>query len=40
MRREYLLGFAAVAVALCAALIYLRDPPWLLSMKQRQRLRR
>lgn len=30
-RREYLLGFAAVAVALCAALIYLRDPAWLLS---------
>jgi hypothetical protein len=31
MRRGYLLGFGAVAIALCAALIYLRDPPWLLS---------
>ncbi len=31
MKRGYLLGSGAFAVALCASLIYLRDPSWLLS---------
>ena len=31
MRRAHLFACCALAMALCVALIYLRDPPWLLS---------